>query len=217
VPDPIGIALADDHAVVREGLRAFLAGQPDLAVVGEASTGTDLLALVARCHPDVVLIDLLMPGMDGIETIRRLTAIGGDIPRIVVLTSSSARAHVAGALAAGALSYVLKDAAPHAIADAIRAAVRGRAVLPASLERTAVRDLAATPGRRGSGFIGLTAREIEVLRCLAEGLSNAVIAGRLTVTEGTVKTHVASILAKLDVNDRTQAAVFAWREGLVDR
>jgi NarL family two-component system response regulator LiaR len=214
--EPIRVCIADDHAVVRDGLRAFLAGQPDIEIVGEAASGEELLAAVARDRPDVVLVDLLMPGMGGVAAIERLAAID-PAPRIVVLTSSSAQAHVVGALRAGALSYLLKDATADEIADAVRAAARGRPVMPHAVERTAARDRAGAGRRRAGGIAGLTTREVEVLRCIADGLANAVIADRLTITEGTVKTHVASILGKLGVADRTQAAVFAWREGLVDR
>jgi two-component system, NarL family, response regulator LiaR len=199
----IRIALADDHAVVREGMRAFLDSQPDFEVVGEATTGTEAVAVARREEPDVMLVDLAMPAMDGFEVIRRLRR---HCPRtaVVVLTSYSAAGQVVRAMRAGALSYLLKDAQAQQIAAAVRKASRGEPVLAAG--RTAD-PLAALEH--------LTNRELEVLALIADGLSNAVIAQRLVIGEGTVKTHVNSILAKLHVADRTQAAVLAWRHGVV--
>lgn len=211
--DPVRVCLADDHAVVREGLRAFLSGQPDLDVVGLAGSGEELVELVARSRPDVVVVDLLMPGMGGIAAIERIRSLS-PASRIVVLSSSPARAHVMGAMRAGALSYLLKDATADEIAAAVRAAARGEPAAAAAISPAQLRRLAEPAHGQPGGIAQLTRRELEVLRLIADGLPNAVIAERLTIGEGTVKTHVTSILAKLGVADRTQAAVIAWREGV---
>jgi two-component system, NarL family, response regulator LiaR len=216
VPDPIRICIADDHAVVRRGLRAFLDNQPDIEVVGEAATGSDAVALVQQLAPDVMLVDLLMPEMDGFEAIRHMRERGPNT-RIIVLTSYSAEGQVLRALRAGALSYLLKDADADDIAAAIRRAARGEAVIAATVAAKALGTLSQHPAAPTAGLAHLTNRELEVLRLIADGLSNAIIAERLFISEGTVKTHVNSLLSKLHVADRTQAAVLAWRHGIADR
>jgi NarL family two-component system response regulator LiaR len=213
VPDPIRVCIADDHAVVRRGLRAFLGSQPDIDVVGEAATGDDAVALVRQLVPSVVLVDLLMPKMDGFEAIRKMHEWCPGT-RIIVLTSFSAEGQVLRALRAGALSYLLKDADADEIAAAIRKAARGEAVIAATVAAKAVGMLTRPPAARTAGLAHLTNRELEVLRLIADGLSNAVIAERLVITEGTVKTHVNNLLSKLQLADRTQAAVLAWRHGV---
>jgi NarL family two-component system response regulator LiaR len=213
--DQIRVCLADDHAVVRQGLRAFLDGQPDIDVVGEAATGEELLRITAREHPDVALVDLLMPGMGGVETTRRLRQ-SHPSTQVIVLTSYSAQAQVIRALRAGALSYLLKDSSAEEIAAAVRRAARAESTVSPSIGTTAIRQLSHPAHTQAGGLAQLTRRELQVLRCIADGLSNAIIAERLSIGEGTVKTHVNSILTKLQLTDRTQAAVLAWREGVVD-
>jgi NarL family two-component system response regulator LiaR len=212
--DRIRVCLADDHAVVREGLRAFLSSQPDISVVGLTSSGEELVDLVARSLPDVVVVDLLMPGMGGVAAIQRVRDVS-PASQVIVLSSSSAQAHVMGAMRSGALSYLLKDSTADEIAAAIRAAARGKSAVAPSIGPAALRRLAEPAYGQPGGIAQLTPRETEVLRYIADGLPNALIAERLTIGEGTVKTHVTSILAKLGVADRTQAAVIAWREGVV--
>jgi NarL family two-component system response regulator LiaR len=206
MPDPIRVCIADDHAVVRQGLRAFLNSQSDMDVVGEAPTGRDAVALAQRIHPDVILVDLVMPGMDGFDAIRQIRA-GCPDTAVVVLTSFSAQGLVLRALRAGALSYLLKDADAEQIAAAVRRATRGEPVI-------AIGALGSREPASGLGH--LTNRELEVLQLIADGLSNAVIAQRLVIGVGTVKTHVTNILSKLHLADRTQAAVLAWRHGVVE-
>jgi two-component system, NarL family, response regulator LiaR len=201
----IRVCLADDHAVVRQGLRAFLGSQPDIEVVGEAGTGGEAVALARALHPDVVLLDLMMPGMDGFEATRRIREHSPGT-RVVALTSFSSQGHVLRARQAGVLSYLVKDADAPEIAAAVRKAARDEPVVMPT----------ARPTDHAAGLDRLTNRERQVLRLIADGLSNAIIAERLVITEGTVKTHVNSLLTKLDLADRTQAAVLAWREGLVE-
>lgn len=211
--DAVRICIADDHAVVRQGLRAFLGSQPDIDVVAEAATGRDAVTLVRQLAPDVVLLDLLMPQMDGFEAIRRMHEHSPDT-RIVVLTSFFAEGQVLRALRAGALSYLLKDADAEEIAAAVRKAARGEAVLAPAVAAAAAARPAGHPTAPTAGLARLTNRELDVLRLIADGLSNAVIAERLTISEGTVKTHVNNLLSKLQLTDRTQAAVLAWRHGI---
>jgi two-component system, NarL family, response regulator LiaR len=214
VAEQIRVCIADDHTVVRQGLTAFLSSQPDILVVGEAATGEQLLRIAAREQPHVALVDLLMPGIGGIETTRLLRQARPDT-QVVVLTSSTAQAHVIRALRAGALSYVLKDSTAEQIAIAIRLAAQGSHTLAPAI-RTSAGRLNEPARARGGGLPSLTDRELQVLRCIAAGHNNAIIAEQLSITEGTVKTHVNSILTKLHVSDRTQAAVLAWREGVID-
>jgi NarL family two-component system response regulator LiaR len=211
----VRVLIADDHSVVREGLRAFLASQ-EIDVVGEAADGEEAVRLAAALLPDVAVIDLLMPKKDGFEA---TAAIRQASPKtqIVVLTSYTTEGHLLRALRSGALSYLPKDAAPDEIAAAVRKAARGEPAFGGSIGAQVIRRLAAPPFEQPTGIGQLTARELEVLRLIADGLSNRIIAERLVITEGTVKTHVSSILTKLDVSDRTQAAALAWQQGLVDR
>ncbi len=214
--DRITVLLVDDHAVVREGVRAFFETQPDIAVVGTAASGEESVELAATLVPDVALMDLLMPGIGGVEAIRRLKRVSPRT-RVVVLTSYHNDEHVFPALRAGALSYVLKDVGPAELADAVRQAVRGEAVLSPPVASRVIREV--TGARRGelNPFAELTDRELEVLRLIADGLANADIAEKLVISEKTVKGHVSNILDKLQLADRTQAAVYAWREGIVQR
>lgn len=212
--ESISILLVDDHAVVRQGVKTFLETQPDITVVGEAGSGEEAIRLAAQSIPDVILMDLIMPDMDGVETTRRVKQIS---PRsqIVFLTSYHEDEHIFPALKAGALSYILKDVSAEELASAVRKAAEGEAVLH---PRVAARVIKELQGRREgtlNPFTELSERELEVLKLIADGMSNAGIASQLVLSEKTVKGHVSNILGKLHLADRTQAAVYAWREGVV--
>jgi NarL family two-component system response regulator LiaR len=210
----ITVLIVDDHAVVRGGIRGFLEAQPDLQVLGEAASGAEGVKLAAETVPDVVLMDLDMPEMDGVEATRRIRDAS---PRtqVVVLTSFHDDAHVFPAVKAGALSYQLKDIGPEELAETVRRAARGEAVLNPQVAARLVRELAGARAPQANPLGELSGRELEVLRLIAEGLSNAEIAGRLVLSEKTVKGHVSNILGKLQLADRTQAAVLAWRQGMI--
>jgi len=212
----ITVLIVDDHAVVRQGVRAFLETQPDIAVVGEAASGEEAVRLVAEHVPDVVLMDLVMPGVDGVEATRQVRRVS---PRtqVIVLTSYHDDEHIFPAIRAGALSYLLKDVGPGELADAVRKAARGEAMLHPRVAARVVQELHGARRDVPNPFTELSDRELEVLRLIAEGLSNAEIAERLVISEKTVKSHVSNILSKLHLADRTQAAVYAWREGVVRR
>lgn len=210
---PITVLLVDDHRLVRQGVRDFLATQADITVVAEAASGAQALQAAAENAPDVALIDLVMPGLDGVEVIRRLTQ-ASPRTRLVVLTSYHDDRYVFPALQAGAISYLLKDTGPDELANAVRNAAAGEAVLH---PRIAARVIAEMQGRRDDApnpFRELSDREIEVLGLIADARSNAEIADQLFISEKTVKSHVSNILAKLHLADRTQAAVYAWRHGI---
>ena len=212
----IRVGLIDDHAVVRQGLRAFLAAQADLLVVGEAASGEEALELVRTQVPDVVLLDLVMPGMDGVETLRRLKQISPHT-QVVVLTSYLQDELIFPAIRAGARSYLLKDAEAEEIAEAVRKAARGEVVLHPQVAARLMQEMQGGRHATLNPYLELSEREREVLRLIAEGLSNQQIAEQLVISEGTVKSHVSNLLSKLHLADRTQAAIFAWREGLVRR
>jgi DNA-binding NarL/FixJ family response regulator len=209
----ITVVTADDEHLVRSGLRMILGTEPGIDLVAEAEDGQQALDLVARHDPDVLLLDIRMPVMDGLETTRRLTA-DGTRTRIVVLTTFDTDRNVYDALAAGASGFLLKDAPADRLLTAIRAAAAGDSVLAPSVARRVADELARrrTPERL-EAISSLTAREQEVLGLMAEGSSNAEIADRLIIGEGTVKTHVARILMKLGVRDRLQAVVLAYQSG----
>ena len=214
--EPITILLVDDHEVVRKGVRAYLETQPDFRVVGEASSGEEAIDFVTELIPDVVLMDLIMPGMDGIETTRRIKKVS---PRtqVVVLTSFHEDAHIFPALKAGAISYILKDMKMDKLAETLRRAVRGEVTLH---PRVAVRVLQNLRGDNPDAeplFTELTERELDVLKLIASGLTNSQIAEKLVISENTVKGHVSNVLSKLHVADRTQVAVYAWQRGIVHR
>jgi NarL family two-component system response regulator LiaR len=211
---PITVLVADDHEVVRRGVRAFFASQPDLEVVAEAATGQEAVRAVRERSPAVVVLDLRMPGMDGMEAMHRI-AEASPATRIVVLTSYWADEELYPALRAGALSYLLKDVSAHELADAVRRAARGEPTMSPRIVQRLMRDVVGTHGDPAPE--SLTPRETEVLRLLAAGLANHEIADRLGIAEATVKGHVGHLLAKLGLSDRTQAAVHAWRAGLVTR
>jgi DNA-binding NarL/FixJ family response regulator len=215
----IRVVVSDDHPVVRQGLRSFLEAQ-GFAVVGEAADGDEAVRLVAETRPDVLLTDLVMPGTDGIEAIRRVRA-GGAPVGILVLTSFSGAEQVIPAIQAGADGYILKDAGPAALTDAIRAVHRGEPMLSPEAAAVVMARVAADAGPPPEpaphpDLDRLTAREREVLAGLGRGLSNRQLAAELFVSEKTVKTHVSSLLAKLRLADRTQAALFAVRAGVAD-
>ena len=214
--DPITVLLVDDHEMVRRGVRDFLETQGDITVVAEAGSGEEAVRLAAEHAPDVALMDLIMPGMDGVEATRRLTTRS---PRtsVVMLTSYHNDEHVFPAIRAGALSYVLKEIGPGELAEAVRKAAAGEAVLHPRVAARVVRELHGARRDEPNAFRELSDRELEVLKLIADGLSNAEIASRLYVSEKTVKSHVSNILGKLHLADRTQAAVYAWRQGVVRR
>lgn len=206
---PIRILLVDDHVVVRQGLRMVISLEPDFEVAGEASNGEEAVAGARELRPDVVLMDLLMPVMNGVEAIRRIKAEFPDI-EVVALTSVLEDRLVIDAVEAGAMGYLLKETSPDVLFEAIRAASQGEVRLDPRARKRLLREV-RTPEMRES----LTVRETDTLRLLARGLANREIASELGVSEMTVKTHVSSILSKLDLKSRTQAALFALREGLV--
>jgi NarL family two-component system response regulator LiaR len=214
--EPITILLVDDHRVVRQGVRAFLATQPDLLVVAEAEGGVEGVQRAAEHVPDVVLMDLVMPGMDGVDATRHVKQVS---PRtqVIVLTSYHDDEHIFPVLRAGALSYLLKDVSVDVLADAIRKAAHGEAVLHPRVAARVIKELQGGRHDQLNPFTELTERELEVLRLIAGGLSNSDIAAQLILSEKTIKGHVSNILGKLQLADRTQAAVFAWREGVVRR
>jgi DNA-binding NarL/FixJ family response regulator len=217
---PVRLLVVDDHPVVRQGLRTFLETRPDLEVVGEAADGESAVAQSIRLRPDVILMDLVMPGVDGLEAIGRIRA-AQPAARILVLTSFSSADQVLPALRAGAAGYLLKDAAPAEVEAAIRAVHRGEGMLDPGVTATVLAEVSrpgpaalAQPASSDPGIASLTPREREVLGLLGRGMTNADIARELFVAEKTVKTHVSSILAKLRLADRTQAALYAARLGL---
>ncbi len=214
--DKISLLLTDDHALVRQGIRAFLELQPDLTVLGEADSGEAAVDMAAELVPDVVLMDLVMPGIGGVEATRRVKQVSPH-SQIIVLTSYHEDEYIFPALRAGALSYVLKDIGPDELADTVRKAARGESVLHPRVASRVVLELRGAKRDTPNLFTDLSDRELDVLRLIADGLSNAEIAGKLFISEKTVKGHVSNILGKLHMMDRTQAAVFAWRQGLVGR
>ncbi len=199
---PLRLLLVDDHAIVREGLRTLLEQEEDLAVVGEAEDGEAALRLAAVCHPDVVLMDVIMPGMGGIEATRRLLALPQP-PRVLMLTSLAEEGAIREAVAAGAMGYLMKDVSRAELVRALRDAARDRPTLHPEAQRILMKRPDKTP------LDGLTPRERSVLDLIAEGKSNRQIANRLGLTEGTVKGYVSILLDKLGVQDRTQAALLA--------
>ncbi|AEF42843.1 response regulator transcription factor [Hoyosella subflava] len=209
----IRVAVVDDDPLVRTALAAILGTEPDLEVVGEADDGVDVPALVQNCEPDVVLMDVRMPRINGIEATQRIAATGG--PRVLVITTFENDSYVYDALRAGAAGFLLKRAKPDVLITAIRTLATTDALLfPESIRRLAMQQ---TRGRhRASSTVNLTARESDVLRALARGRTNAEIAAELYLSVETVKTHVGAILGKLGARDRTQAVIFAYESGLIN-
>jgi len=215
----IGIVVADDHEVVRAGFAALLDTQPDFTVLGTACDGGEAVRVCRELRPDVVLMDVRMPSLDGIEATRQLTEADGTGPRVLILTTFDLDQYVFDALRAGASGFLLKDVTAERLFDAVRVIAAGEALLAPAVTRrlisefTRLRPVSGTPP---SAVLGtLTPRETEVLRLVAEGMSNPEIARRLVVTDETVKTHVSRMLAKLGLRDRTQAVVAAYESGLV--
>jgi DNA-binding NarL/FixJ family response regulator len=213
---PISVFIVDDHAVVRQGIRAFLQALPDMEVVGEAENGTQAVALALQTAPDVVLMDLVMPDMDGVEATRRVKSAS---PRtqVVIFTSYYRDEYIFPAIRAGALSYILKDADPAELAEAIRKAAHGEAMLNPRVAARLVQEIQGVRSEDTNPFAELSERELEVLRLIANGGSNKEIADQLVISEKTVKSHVSNILSKLHLVDRTQAAAYAWNKGIVRR
>lgn len=214
--EPITVLLVDDHNMVRMGLKSYFKTLNDIQVIGEAANGQEALDLVAQHAPDVVLMDLLMPGMDGVEATRQVKKLS---PRtqVIVLTSYHDDEHIFPAIRAGALSYVLKDIDPDELAEAIRKAHCGEAVLNSRVAARLVKELHGARHEAANPFTELTGRELDVLKLIAAGKNNQEIAESLVISEKTVKSHITNILNKLHLADRTQAAVFAWQEGIVRR
>ena len=214
--DPITVLLVDDHEIVRQGVRFFLETHPDFSVIAEADSGLTAIKLAEEVIPDVVLMDLIMPEMGGVEATRRIKDLS---PRtqIVVLTSYHDDEHIFPALQAGAISYVLKDVRMEELADVIRRAVRGEATLHPRVASRVIQELHGSRTQELNPFTELTDRELEVLKLIAKGLSNSEIADQLIISEFTVKGHVSNVLSKLHLADRTKAAVYAWQKGVVRR
>ena len=214
--EPITVMIVDDHEMVRKGAKGYLEAQTNLLVVAEAETGEDAVRLAHEHVPDVVLMDLVMPSMDGVEATRKVKDIS---PRtqIIVLTSYHQDEHIFPALQAGAISYLLKDVKAIELVEAIRRAARGEATLHPKVAARLIRQFSSGETNHSPLFTELTEREMEVLTLIAKGYPNQKIADELVISMGTVKGHVSNILSKLHLADRTQAAVYAWQEGIVRR
>jgi DNA-binding NarL/FixJ family response regulator len=213
----IRVLLVDDQAMIRTGLRMVLSAETDIDVVGEATEGGEALRLISRSHPDVVLLDVRMPGMDGLEAARRILALA-DAPGILMLTTFDEHEIVDEALALGVAGFLLKASSPEQLVDAVRAVAAGAGVLDPAVTRHVIDRFAAAPRADPdsvSALAGLSAREIEVLRLVAAGRSNAEIATILFLGEATIKTHVSRMLLKLGLRDRVQAVAFAYESGLL--
>jgi NarL family two-component system response regulator LiaR len=209
---PIRVLIADDHAIVRKGIRALLSTKRDIQVVGEAADGVEAVAQTEALSPDVILMDLVMPKMDGIQATREIAAKGSGA-RVLVLTSFAADEQVFPAIKAGALGYLLKDSEPQELVQAIRQVYRGEPSLEPSIARKMLSELSSPP-RKPLSPDPLTARELDILRLIAQGRGNKEIAGQLVIAEDTVRSHVSNILGKLHLASRTQAALYALREGI---
>jgi two-component system, NarL family, response regulator LiaR len=214
--DLISVIIVDDHEVVRKGIRAYLESTAEFALVGEAGSGREALELVADLVPDVVLMDLIMPEMDGIKTTREIKKIS---PRtqVVVLTSFHEDIHIFPALKAGAISYILKDVKMEDLADALKRAARREVTFHPLVAERVLRSIRGDDPNDDVLYVELTARELEILKLIANAQTNSQIAEELVISEYTVKGYVSNILSKLHLVDRTQAAVYAWQKGLVKR
>jgi NarL family two-component system response regulator LiaR len=214
--EPITVLIVDDHEVVRNGIRGYLDTLPEYDVVGEADSGEQAVDLVKQLVPDVVLMDLILPGMDGVEATRIVKSIS---PRtqVVVLTSYHDDSLIFPALKAGAISYILKDMKMNKLAEAITKAHNGEVILHPKVASRVLQNIRKDSDADNIIYTELTERELDVLKLIASGYSNSKIAEELVISENTVKGHVSNILSKLHLADRTQAAVFAWQQGIVKR
>jgi NarL family two-component system response regulator LiaR len=214
--EPITVMIVDDHEMVRKGAKGYLEAQNNLVVVAEAENGEDAVQLALEHVPDVVLMDLVMPTMDGVEATRKIKDVS---PRsqIIVLTSYHQDEHIFPALQAGAISYLLKDVKAHELVEAIHRAAKGEATLHPRVAARVIKQFSVDGPTHSQPFTKLTERELEVLSLIARGYPNQKIGDELVITIGTVKGHVSNILNKLHLADRTQAAVYAWQEGFVLR
>jgi len=214
----VRVLIADDHALLRGSLRVLIETEPDLVVVGEAGTGTEAIDLVQTQSPDVVLMDVRMPGMDGIEATRRITACE-HTPRVLVLTTFDLDEYVYAALRAGASGFLLKDTPPAQLLDAVRVVASGEALLAPTVTRRLITEFVRHPEparRPARTLVGITDREREVLTLIARGLCNSEIEHHLHLSRGTVKTHIGRLLAKLDARDRAQLVIVGYETGLVE-
>ncbi len=213
---PISVLIVDDHEIVRRGIRDYLETQADFSVIGEAGSGEQAIQMTLDLVPDIVLMDLILPGLDGIESTRRIKSLS---PRtqIVVLTSFHEDEHIFPALKAGATAYILKDIRMDQLAEALHKAVNGEVTLHPRVAARVLQNIRGEHDETLNPFTELTERELDVLKLLANGLNNNRIAEQLFISENTVKGHISNILSKLHLADRTQAAAFAWREGIVRR
>ncbi|GAA4919369.1 response regulator transcription factor [Nesterenkonia rhizosphaerae] len=214
----VRVLIVDDQSMIRAGFAALLDAQPGIQVVGTAEDGAGITDIVRRTRPDVVLMDIRMPRVNGLDAARSVLSMPGEPPRILMLTTFDADEYVFSALRAGASGFLLKDAAPEELIHAVRVVARGEALLSPKVTRTLIADYAARPAAPAASrnlLSGLTEREMDVVRLVARGLSNAEIAADLFLAEQTVKTHVSRILAKLDLRDRTQIVVAAYESGVV--
>jgi len=210
------ILIVDDHEVVRNGIRSYLETNKNIDVVGEADSGESAIKMVSELIPDIVLLDLIMPGMDGVETTRQIKKIS---PRtqVVILTSYHEDVHIFPALKAGAISYILKDMKMERLVDALQRAIRHEVTLHPLVAERVLENIRGGDTDEPALFTELTERELDVLRLIAKGMTNSQIAENLVISENTVKGHVSNILSKLHLADRTQVAVYAWQRGLVNR
>lgn len=213
---PITVLIVDDHEVVRQGLQAYLDALPDIDVVGEAASGAEAVSEAQECIPDVVLMDLVMEGVDGVDA-TRMVKDASPRSQVVVLTSYHQDEHIFPALQAGAISYILKDVKMEELADAVRRAAKGEATLHPRVAARVIQEIHGARSQTVNPYTELTDREMEVLKLIANGLNNSLIAEQLVISENTVKGHVSNILSKLHLADRTQAAVYAWQQGIVRR
>jgi NarL family two-component system response regulator LiaR len=214
--EQVTVVIADDHAIVRQGIRTTIEVAPSLTVIGEADSGEAAVQLAAELVPDVILLDLVMPGIGGVEATRQIKRVSPHT-QVIVLTSYHDDEYIFPALKAGALSYVLKDLSIQELVGVIHKAANGESVLHPRVASRVVQELRGARNEAPNLFTELSERELEVLRLIADGFNNAAIADKLVISEKTVKVHVSNILSKLHMLDRTQAAVFAWQQGLVHR
>jgi len=214
--DPITVMIVDDHEMVRRGACSYLEAQADISVVAQAGSGEEAVKLAQEFIPDVVLMDLVMPGMDGVEATRKVKNAS---PRtqIIILTSFHQDEYIFPALQAGAISFLLKDVKATELLEAIRRAARGEATLHPRIAARVIKTFRSLETEESTPYTALTERELEVLKLIAKGYSNDKIAEQLVISVGTVKGHVSNILSKLHLVDRTQAAAYAWQEGIVRR